>query len=436
MDTSAEHPEADLHPQGDEASTAAEWASQQQAPKPVDPEADELRSALVAASEMRACRAALAARRVTFHDVATAWFRLCDPALSPEDREAFCELYPQLLESFARPRGGIVTAYLCRHIRVAAVLTDAETAAENSDRVLEERPEGAQRGQNGNGENGHRRARLPLDPLKASSSAIHIEPIFGDPEDWKAKEILFSCLELHYRALEFLAPKPRKICLRMIFCVITALLGSLDGRKAAAQTPRAGTALEPGEVAGLEHELRRAARYLDRSMQRQAQLEYFIGMVLGSVLVLGAFVATAVLGEVLYGVDLLGDPLMLSALAGALGAVVSVMQRMTSGGLRLVSEDGKGTVRILGAIRPVLGAALGIVLYVLLAAELLPFDTPAGGSQLQFYVVGLAFIAGFSERFAQDMLTGAAGGLTSTPAAAAVSPDPALSERELAVGPR
>jgi hypothetical protein len=390
------------------------------------------RETLMAAGELEACRAALKAGRVTFHDVATAWFRLCDPQLSDAERRPFAELHAQLLETFAAPRGGIVTAYLCRNLRVAAVLTDAGVAAENPDRVLSTGEAEPARGY-------PRRAhRVGLESPEASSSAIHLEPIFGDPEDWKAKEILFSCLELHYRALEFLNPKPRKICLRMIFCIITALLGALDARKGMALgSPGATTVLDPAEVAGLERELRRAGRYLDRSVQRQAQLEYFVGMVAGWFVVLALYAAACAVGSVAFGRDLIGEPLLLAALAGGLGAVVSVMQRMTSGRLRLVSEDGRRTIQILGGIRPVLGATLGIVLYVLLAGGLLPFDPPAsadGGAS--YYVLGLAFIAGFSERFAQDMLSGAAGGLTSEPATAAVSAEPPGRGGELPIAPR
>ncbi len=385
-------------------------------------------------TELRACRAAEVSGHVTFHDVATAWFRICDPRVGDEHREAFAELHPRLLESFAEPRGGIVTAYFCRHIRVAAALTDVHMAATSSDGSRRQPVPEAAAGSDGIARRTVRRLVAPP-PAEASSSAIHIEPIFGDPEDWRAKEILFSCLELHYRAVEFLTPKPRKICLRMIFCVITALLGSLDARKAPDRPPTEGTALAADEVTGLERELHRAARYLDRSMQRQAQLEYFVGMVWGSIAVVAGLAATTAGALALWGQDVLSEPLTIGAVAGAAGAVVSVMQRMTSGRLRLVAEEGSGTIRILGGIRPVLGATLGMVLYVLLAGGLLPFDEP-GRADVAYYVAGLAFIAGFSERFAQDMLTGAAGGLTSAPAAAAVSPPPEASERDLAIGPR
>ena len=393
--------------------------------------------------ELHACREAMRVGRVTFHDVATAWFAMCDHTLSEQERAAFADLYPTLREEFARPRGGIVTAYFCRQLRVAAALTSSDRAARNPEGVITGRDESQPQSTPEQPKpDRSRRDRLRslvnvvvhgqlLSPPRASSSAIHIESLFGDPEEWEAKTVLFKCKELHDRALEYLIPKPRNICMRKIFGVITALLGSLDSQRLAAGASR-GARLSPAALAALHHELQDACRYLDRSMQRQAQLEYFVGMLWGWGAVVAAF-GLFVLGSVLAGsMDLVDEPLMLSALAGGLGAVVSVMQRMTSGRLRLVAEDGKRAIRILGGIRPVLGAILGVVLYVLLGGGLLPFEKePPGVEHLQYYVVGLAFIAGFSERFAQDMITGAAGGVQAGSRVTAAPREP-VSEAERA----
>lgn len=377
---------------------------------------------LLRLAELQASRDALQNRCVTFHDVARVWFALCDDHLTDAERAPLTELFSELLEAFGKPRGGIVTSYFCRHIRVAAALTSSDKAANNPEGVIlapvepEDEPE----------EGGRLRSLVRLmkggeliRPPKATSSAIHIEPAFGDPEAWEAKEVLFRCQEIHYRAMEFLTPKPRKICMRMVFDVITSLLGALDARKAA--DPDAP--FDAAEVAGLHRELRRARAYLERSMQRQAQLEYFIGMLWGWGAVIGAFGVFVGIAALADEVGLVDEPLILSALAGGVGAVVSVMQRMTNGRLTLAAEDGRRTIRILGGNRPVLGAILGVVLYVLLGGGLLPLENePSGIVHVQYYVAALAFIAGFSERFAQDMITGAAGGVQAAPPEPAVRP--------------
>jgi hypothetical protein len=391
---------------------------------------------MAAESDLEASRYAHWRGTVTFHDVANAWFNMSDPNLPEELRADFKAIYPGLLDAFAEPRKGIITAYFCRHIRVAAALTDIGHAAGAPEGVPEatlkgpppaairemlvEREGAPDAEANGHGDprrrwwswhdvhdEGHvpwyrraRRIRL-FDPAPASSSAIHIEPTFGDPADWKAKEILFHCLSLHYRALEFLTPQPRKICMRMIFGVITTLLGTLDHRQL--DHERGGPAVAFGankeEIETLERELAQAKAYYRQAAQRQAQLDYLLGMLRFLVLA-GVVTAIIALTE-----GLLDRPATAAVLGGAIGAVVSVLTRMSSGGLKLTPESGRKTIRALGFMRPVIGAVFGAALYVLLEGSIIDvFTAPTDpDSKLAFYA-GLGFLSGFSERFAQDVI--------------------------------
>jgi hypothetical protein len=252
------------------------------------------RVAMAAESDLEASRYAHWRGTVTFHDVAGAWFNMSDPNLSDELRAQFKTIFPGLLDAFAEPRKGIITAYFCRHIRVAAALTDIGHAAGAPEgvpeatlkgpppagirQILEQQTVDSESNGHGDPRAGTRRWRasrhrdqtipfwrrlVPGGPrifehAPAASSAIHIEPTFGDPEDWKAKEILFQCLHLHYKALEFLTPQPRKICLRMIFGVITTLLGTLDHRQLERDTeglPDRPFGSDPKEIETLEQEL-------------------------------------------------------------------------------------------------------------------------------------------------------------------------------------
>ena len=397
------------------------------------------RVAMAAESDLEAFRYAFWRGTVTFHDVAASWFHMSDPNLPDDLRAQFKELFPGLLDAFAEPRKGIITAYFCRHIRVAAALTDIGHAAGAPEGVpeaelkgpppagivslLEDEEVEVEAESNGHGDPRAKRhlwrARrkreqevpfwrrlLPggpaiFDPAPAASSAIHIEPIFGDPEDWKAKEILFQCLHLHYKALEFLAPQPRKICLRMIFGVITTLLGTLDHRQLerdSGNLPVRPFGADPGEVETLQRELKQAQAYYESSAQRQAQLEYLVGMVM--------FLGLAVAGTALIGIftPLLDEAATVSVLGGAAGAVVSVMNRMTSGSLKVRPEAGKKTIRALGFMRPVIGATFGAVIYLFLDGGIVQVVSPPdGGANLAFYAA-LGFISGFSERFAQDVI--------------------------------
>jgi hypothetical protein len=367
-------------------------------------------------AELKTLHGAIRSGRVTFHPVAHAWFRLSDHSLSEADREAFGALFPQLLESFSEPRGGIITSYLCQHIPVAAVLTDIDRAASltdglpvykrshDDDRDEDEEPARQVSARERARQTRERRAAHRREMAAASSSAIHLEPLRGQPADWKAKELLFRCMDLHYRALQYLTPKPRKICIRMIFGIIVALLGVLDvppgqGR----QRPFSSnlTAVE-----SLEAELEQARRYYDRSAQRQAQFEYFVGMVAGLILL----VVGLVLIGVIAGAPLLNEPLLATPLAGGAGAVVSVMMRMTRDQLTLNYESGLPTIRLLGVIRPLLGALFGGAIYLLLAGELISITgAPKDATKLLYFYTGIAFLAGFSERWAQDVVTGKRG---------------------------
>lgn len=416
---------------------------------PGAPPAPTDRDVITAATELETYRVALERRQVTFHQVAGAWFHLSDPALPADLRPGFQAVFPELLDSFAQPRGGIITSYFCRNLKVAAVLTDIARAAELPESIpraapatapgaaasaaTPERANGAKdtapdppaqaKPRTGDRTDQRRlpRLRASFQPPRASSSAIHLEPTFGDPDDWRAKQIIFDCLDLHYRALEFLTPKPRKICMRMVFGVITALLGTLDARHApGAERNPAPFGEDPREAASLERELAQAERYYARSAQRTAQLQYFVGMLgFGLPLLLGFTLAAALVGWI----DPLSEPLIVCLLVGGLGAVVSVMNRMTSGKLVLTAESGRATIRLLGAIRPLIGAVFGVAVYVLLAGGLITIAQATTGSGVTrtYFYAGIAFAAGFSERFAQDMIAGAAGGLTSTPGTQAVA---------------
>jgi hypothetical protein len=64
-----------------------------------------------------------------------------------------------------------------------------------------------------------------------------------------------------------------------------------------------------------------------------------------------------------------------------------------------------------GALRPVIGGIFGLALFVLFEGGLLPAIEVEEGSNLPFYA-GVGFLAGFNERFAQDMLVGSGKPLT------------------------
>lgn len=137
--------------------------------------------------------------------------------------------------------------------------------------------------------------------------------------------------------------------------------------------------------------------------QREAQSRYWRGVMAGAFLLAGF---CALLGAVFwwrgtnaaYGVAI---P------AGGLGAMVSVLQRMTSGKLVLDIDASRDLLRVFGAVRPFIGAIFGLAFTALLLGGIIPAIEVPEGKELAFFA-GLGFLAGFNERWAQDMLKASA----------------------------
>lgn len=345
-----------------------------------------------------------AARRghVTFHQVAGAWFRAQD-ATRPQEAEHFRRVFPQLLQVFGDQRGGVITAIFCRHIPIAAALTDISEAA-RQEGTLGARPiDGADDDGSGSGSGspamarpvgGGRRSLTAVSTEHASNTAIHLEPVFGHPNDTAAKDLLFQLLGLHYRALEFLRPKARKICIRMIFNLVVSLLGTMDARAQDERLARLHDDVEEREC--LEAELHRVERYYQRAAQRGAQLDYFLGMGLGLVPLLALALGLQLTSTA-------PDELIVALGAGGIGGVLSVMSRLTSNKLRLDHEAGRSVIWLLGAIRPWVGAVFGLALFVLVAGGLVTLAEAPDGVDELYWVAGLSFLAGFVERLAPDV---------------------------------
>ncbi|MEA5464880.1 hypothetical protein [Leptothoe sp. PORK10 BA2] len=94
------------------------------------------------------------------------------------------------------------------------------------------------------------------------------------------------------------------------------------------------------------------------------------------------------------------------ALAGALGGITSTLTRIRE----YRNEDYTDTVLpiYIGLIRPFVGAAFGVLLYVLLSSQLLPLqvgDDSDDTLKKWYGFIAIAFVAGFSERLVKDMIS-------------------------------
>lgn len=180
------------------------------------------------------------------------------------------------------------------------------------------------------------------------------------------------------------------------------------------KAPEAATPEHEQTFVQLGPEIEDVKRRFRESAERQALSDYARGMLFG-------IFGSAIVSGILFGaLALAGAPAFygVAVPAGALGAAVSVLQRMTKGKMRVEYQTRRHLLIVYGALRPVVGAIFGELVFGLFVAGLVPaVAVPTNhGTLIAWYAV-FAFIGGFSERFAQDMLEGVT----------KVLPDPGLS---------
>jgi hypothetical protein len=222
------------------------------------------------------------------------------------------------------------------------------------------------------------------------------------------EELLFRAYALYRQVdLTFDAGRDRALCLRMVYGVIAGLFKELD-RNAA--THQDGQSMECARVEYLDAALDRADGYFRRAAQRRAQLRYLGGVIGGLTVIAGVGFLLAIGLSMLPDLQDQSGMYLASLIAGGVGALLSVLYGMTSGNLRLHTlfanaESGPGPLVAAGALRPLLGALSGTVIYVLLQSGLVPLKVPDGAAGTHFFIA-LAIVAGFSERWARGVLAG------------------------------
>jgi hypothetical protein len=99
-----------------------------------------------------------------------------------------------------------------------------------------------------------------------------------------------------------------------------------------------------------------------------------------------------------------------SLIAGSLGAIVSVVTRMSADKFQLRHEVGRSYIRGVAAFRPFIGSVFGLVVYLALTGGVIEqISIPEGDeASFAFYLV-LAFAAGFSERLVKEVIRAAEG---------------------------
>jgi hypothetical protein len=226
--------------------------------------------------------------------------------------------------------------------------------------------------------------------------------------DWLARESRIADLMHHADTLaikvsEVLRGTPERIAMQWLYSVQSHLLGFVERTQG-----RAGEQEIAALVAAQEQELLQIEDYYARAGEQAARLHYFWGMMVG-VVVDGAL-ALALAG-LLWATGWFAhahargmETFFICYVSGGLGAIISVLTRMSSGNFHLDYEVGRPTIRRLGSFRPFIGAVFGIAVYFLIRSGIPNIDAPTKPYKAFFFFAIFAFLAGFNERWTKILL--------------------------------
>jgi len=311
-------------------------------------------------------------QRVTFPDLVRIHYRwhvaVRDPSVSEERIAQLRDDYHDALARFEDEHGHLISAYWCADVESAVALTAGKPNTGWLRRVLS------------------------------------VSPKFHRVSDWATKDepdiarALHHCDEIAIRAAEVLRGRSRRICIQLVMTSACHLLSLIDAR--GENPPQAHKAAVAIELRGLA-DVRRGYR---EASNGDAQLVYFAGMALG----IAALVVLYLLaGSVLQKDGVHASTIIGCLVSGAVGAVVSVIARVNTGSFALDSDVARGYTLFLGSLRPWIGSIFGLLIYFAVTSKFIQiFQVPKDETDAFYFMCVLAFAAGFSERWAQDTLTG------------------------------
>jgi hypothetical protein len=295
---------------------------------------------------------------VTFSEVVYAHFNWWHHREGARGNVHAAQAFDDARAAFEKRHGEIVNAYWCSNVESAVALTQKK------------------------------RLRGALAPLWG----FHRETDWATPDHPDVAEQLHRCDELAVRANAVLKSVRQRICMQLVFASASHLLSLVDTR-----TTNAGEAAIADAVAKEQAAIDKAEAYYKEAANGQAQMAYFAGMVM---------VTAALSVFAIVFLTLSWATPVAALIAGAVGAVVSVVQRINSGKFELETDVG-GYPCFLGGLRPLIGGAFAMVISFAFTGGLLHEPIAAGETtdHRRLTLLVLGFIAGFSERWAQDTLT-------------------------------
>jgi hypothetical protein len=330
------------------------------------------------AAEADATAAAPARRRVSFSELVDAWALRED---GPEREER----YQQLRAAFVSDHGEITDGYICESGPMAVVLTAV-------------RPKPLERKL--------LRYKDRIEMYSETERLVRMHP--------EVAQVLHRAEVQYVSVRNALRGLSQRLLVNWLFVWMRDLM--------LVSIPNAdGTVvrLTAEEIDAQEKELDRIEAHYEQAAAREAQIVYLGGMLIG---VLALCAITVPVGLLLAASDV---PVNLTTffgclIAGALGALVSVVTRMSADKFHVRHEVGRSYVQRVAAFRPLIGGVFGLLVYFALQGGVIrQLDVPEDQRDRFAFFLVLAFAAGFSERLVKEVLRS-----TNGEEAAATAPGP------------
>jgi hypothetical protein len=236
-----------------------------------------------------------------------------------------------------------------------------------------------------------------------SRGVVYKTRLFYDPSRSTPEfdAVFRSARRVERKYAVLLRGRVQEILTQGIYTTGAHLLAVLDAMSAT----RDRTAVEAKRILGAagaaKKETKQIERYAYVAAMKSALIRYLSGIFLGALVVVAGVYSASALSLRLEN----GAPVVVCLACGGLGAMVSVMVRITNRRKVQVGIDQGRFVTVLsGAFRSIIGAVFGAVLFVLVAGGLLPIAMPGAAEKIWLFFAGLSFLAGFSERWAQDTI--------------------------------
>jgi hypothetical protein len=328
-------------------------------------------------------------------------------------------------EAFTKRFGPIIISRFGKKLACGVALTDLK-AADNGRVAFHSRQERS---------GGRRESRLPRKERRWRLSEqrrpvrLHLFLPMLEPTTVQVLQSLSRCQQQAVYARRFLEDEDLRQCLTLLYWPADALIAIADAeatsnlKESASNTPKApqlAMAVATEGVSGndstdrlinvVNQQLEAADEYYQNFTQRSTRTAYFRGISYGMVALAGLFVVLYIFRRPLNA----PIALLWSFVAGALGALTSVLSSATFGRIVLDRPQGRTWNTILGAFRPLIGSLFGVAFFALIDAGFLPIKVPSGSGKIALYA-SVAFLAGFSHRWAQDTLKAAQGRVSTPP---------------------